>query len=865
MNTVQRAQEELATYFRRRFPVLDHILFSNESASRNYPIPLVFGYFLAAGESDPGNDCCFVLPSAQDSAFMMSILLFISSHMNLSNKFVESYLENALHNGDRVRLLPDGGVYFYRGRHPESSDKVILEVEVKGNACTVTFPVKQVLRLEPTARKTPKGKLSLYPDKYTESLCPMDKLLDTETFGNTSIFKNNVLLLSELSAWEAFIEETRLIRNGHSESSMPVIGEYLPWARIRDDGSFEMNDRFQTYGEPAVAVSHRVENITEACRRADKDCLTVVVDGTQKLTRNIQAYDEILERQKLVVITDYTRQNQVSLMTERGCTTWYLNPNERQLDIAVSDRKGIDSGTQFSSAMSNFGSLSIRTEQCQDYLLELAARHLDTASRSQRQEVPEDEETNRLMGNLWGFLVRASDLFGEIAPDLAATFTNKLDELSRQIDCCRLWISDSLYELLQEANETLRIVYDNFNQGVGQSKANALLRVLAGEYQPAVIVQYKENREPLKEWLIGKNAASVPVHTRGSIKRDRSFSSVVVTSWRGRGKFESIIHCHAAPTVICLTYPFEEQWLDQYKNGLNKRVIRQNANPAQRAKIIGCLTSSLEALDSAKTDRADTRPQESTVDPEKYLMSRKKGEAVAELDSDDACDAFYVGFVGLTYAYLLEGRELPVVNRLIQEVLHKSQTIPKRCVHELSIGDYVLFRESGDSDVIRALAQHQMGEAEYDRLRELSSKWKAPLQDLTRKKDLVALAELLGRSVQTVRNWVSNDDLIGPGEEGDIEAIAKLTSDTELSACKKDVFNAIKEVRSAHIQAGRKLTDLLLETLRDRIYEIGDEEKQLELPFGKVWIVEVEQISDQPERRSRGQVNRLFWEPVRAL
>ena len=65
----------------------------------------------------------------------------------------------------------------------------------------------------------------------------------------------------------------------------------------------------------------------------------------------------------------------------------------------------------------------------------------------------------------------------------------------------------------------------------------------------------------------------------------------------------------------------------------------------------------------------------------------------------------------------------------------------------------------------------------------------------------------------TIRNWLTDDDMIIPEDQDDLRAIALVSKDPDLQSRLNEVFETGRVVRSAHIKAGR----IISEKLRRRI------------------------------------------------
>ena len=80
--------------------------------------------------------------------------------------------------------------------------------------------------------------------------------------------------------------------------------------------------------------------------------------------------------------------------------------------------------------------------------------------------------------------------------------------------------------------------------------------------------------------------------------------------------------------------------------------------------------------------------------------------------------------------FFTDGHELPVLNTYISGEQCTPGKIPLRSVEDLNEGDYLMFRESSDSDIIRFLAEDELGKAAYQQLRLTAGRWRAALHKL---------------------------------------------------------------------------------------------------------------------------------------
>ena len=94
------------------------------------------------------------------------------------------------------------------------------------------------------------------------------------------------------------------------------------------------------------------------------------------------------------------------------------------------------------------------------------------------------------------------------------------------------------------------------------------------------------------------------------------------------------------------------------------------------------------------------------------------------------------------------------------------------------------------------------------------------------------------KDFSTVKNWLTNDELITPQDKEDLLNIAAATEDEVLLEKAELIYYAGKEVKSAHTKAGKLLSEKLKE-------KIGAELREIEgLDQYNIWDPIVMQLED---------------------
>ena len=241
---------------------------------------------------------------------------------------VERYARTALTRGQRVKVRPSDFVYEYEGVWEDFPD--FFRLKFLGEDASRSFPLVDVLRLEPTDRVRPKGTGGSDLGAFERS--PLDHLLDLSTCGNNSLIQNAVLVQMPRTHLAKVADATILAPKGAKRFAR--LSRFLPWGFIGHDGTPQPNDPFQVVGEPLIAATSVPEDLALASASAEAGTKTVLVDGARRLARDLQAFDDIADRQRLVVLASPDESEDLELLKDPGL------PRVAHVGRRSADRRG---------------------------------------------------------------------------------------------------------------------------------------------------------------------------------------------------------------------------------------------------------------------------------------------------------------------------------------------------------------------------------------------------------------------------------------------------------------------------------------------------------------------------------------------
>ncbi|MCP4352952.1 MAG: hypothetical protein GY795_46470 [Desulfobacterales bacterium] len=825
------------------------------------------------------SDCrrlSFVFPKSFDSALWIAVC---SALALIKNDFPSA-----------IERLPD----FYKGQKLLLNNTYVVEYDKKdsdyiwikqGSNAKRIIELNQILRLQPVKTNLP---LAILPRQPIRCSPPnlIDIILDIKSFGNKSIFANMVIIVSPVGKTFEFIKNVSI----HGDDLKPILlSRLFQWGKIASEGDIEIRHNQQVEAEPVIAVSN-LFGVNEYLQSYPQSKPLIIFDGNSSFINYPDVFDDILKSDCPTIAVMEQGDDGIGFLAERSFHTWVWSNDEIKHIDTEYKKNSIFKPLQRS--LSNYAEQRIETISCNNDLIEEIAGKLEVFHFTLISENP---EIKAMEGSLYGCLLPLARLVRSTVYENIEWY-KKIEKRFQKIESeirNNIWLSQEDYMLIDGIISDLK----KFLLADSTGKTEVIRKLILSDESEnlAVIVENVEERNIAEEYWKKHLDHIDNVHFCGpnTINTDINVEHMVICGWFKSDKMRFLFDSCLAPKISVLTYPFEKKWFDSLKRKrMNKSFHRINRiEQSQKAKILK--TDSYSLLEDNCNYEHEQKAEDKDFDIDEFelrLRDYRRNKLLNEVSPGESTfEAFLTEFSEDRFAFLTESFKIPVVNDFFTGKASEKDEVPRKNASELKTGDYVIFKEGAQSDLIREIADMGLNNAGLGHLRKKANLWKRSIIEFEKKYlEVLAkhspnkfnelkrggawfiVAERLKekgciRHPQTIKNWLKNDDVIGPRNDRDLdiiaETVADLTGDTTLESQLEVVRTAIQKVRGAHLQASHFLAEKLVASLPAHLNSMASQSMTVEIEgIGKAVAAQVEYISKEPVKTTISRINRILTE-----
>ena len=844
---------KLANWLDENFPEFENVEISYGDHD-SVPLPYIARLLVAALLNKNGSDCVFVIPQAEVMACLTALFSALTNTKHNFLKWRDDFAKNGLKTGQRVRLLPNNTIYGYSANYLEAEGKKFLRLNLLGaneNNGSTSLPLEEILRLFPTSRTRPKGRAGT---KAETSLSDLDKVVDIQSYGNYSLFKNRIILHGSKGKMDSFLEMWGIHRrneSGNIEASLNDLRDF-PWGSISREGVLQSFNKYQICGEPVIVFSSRLSPIDEYCLNQEKNSRTVITSNKKAVLENTYEAQNLCQQHKFFLLTEEIDAAEAKELKELGFSIWQFSREE--IFTGINNESDLEEAKKLIPLRMMYGAAGgdknmVNIYQSESPLLETIERNIVEAGKSIYDSDINDQTVQPLKRIYWRSLElletpekKYQDWLLDQALAVEAILENQASFIgSENIEKLKTIMTDIMDDLLPGIKTHSQNKFETIRNIIESCSGKKVL----------VLCRHAEALEALKMRLGCHQNVTFLTYDEISVAKS-IYDVAIMAGWPGKHLFSKLFNSGITDKIESVLYQNEIAILNSYFKQKEKAEEAVRLAPEQKAEIIGCAPILFNKEEGKHTPESvslgDKEAEFGHIESKEKIAifnvdwsKRPCLPLVSSQQQSRAVEAFYVSFNNDRCIYLSQTHKLPVIDP-------RTHQYRKKAAAELTGGDIVVFRQGGDREILKEIAEKLYPE-NYGSFVAQASEWKCWLNKLGNDASEIWLKlseHGLQRNIMTITNWMKNEDLIGPQNLNDILMIAEATGQVEYIEKSTQIATAVRELRGIHVEAGFKLTKLLMTRLSQELHEDIQDHEKIASSLADVELMTVEEIDREP-------------------
>jgi len=813
---------------------------------------------------------CILLPSTEGIpefvAAVAAIECLTADYPEKKAQFLDQIVP-----GTRVRALPDGNTYISGERKTEyGEDGIYLhytEKDSRESNGRHWIRIDELLRYEPTVRKLPISRSTTKLSHPRPNL--IDELANVRAFGNSALHHTRLIFVGARTHFEQMLGAVDLVATG-ARTSRGELQHCFAWGSLDDSGQPFVIHPSGSEGTPLVAIAADFEWAGKAAlsEASPAGSQFLVSDRLDLALRSLDLVNRIAERQRVVLLVDARRRQDIIPLRRHGWHLWEPEPNDllpdqseefrsstgiagldKTLRCAVAERNAKILYANVTSPSLNAAFDSLR--DVGDYL-----RGTEAATFDDRVQASLETATN--------LFFRSSDELSAPSPERSEEYVSSIEQLRRETPYIRRYFGAAPADAMGALAMHVEAHLSEARESGLTPKGRSLVEQAHARPHSVFVTGNGLNRERAAAFF-GTERIRNRCLQLSELSQESGFADVTAFSIMGRDRFANFVDPWPSQNVVFAGYDFEN---DIYRRRLKLRSVqRQNLRLSDRERLsVTCqapVTSTPPPVEDPPTNAdAATDPVgslDSVVAAAQWDWSRRF-HIPRPSAGETTLDTRVIRFAGRSWMPATEehrllclrvspGKNVPVVGQLLLE--------------EIQEGSRILVRDGGEKDVIRTIARQICGAKKYDHLRSQASLWRDAL--LASGLNVKSIAKALSNTgvrkhTATIRGWLMDDARIGPRRDDDVTTIAAtfpLPDKTPKDW--KSCCDAISQLRGLHLSAGAALTDQLFNRCGSMLLEPAETEIAVEFDLGVVWILTVAAVEMDAKPCPISIINRVQW------
>lgn len=760
----------------------------------------------------------FVFPEKQQMLFLFMLAKVI--HNVTGGKIGFSYDPSQFRIGEKVKL--GKAILEYLGITDNGMGQQCIKFKTSDVTITVPIDYMPVLQhVKTNMRISGYKKYVEEKNKLKErlTLFSADSIL-LELISYKSHLNKSIAYVSSVSATKARLNECLL--DNHKLPEILLLGQ------TSYEGEIKNINTGQLKGNPALVLASDLfaANATAAMHHPFQSMIIDVTNIHQALSQ-LDALDEAITLKiPLLCITDAPNAFELAEFKKRGFKIWRWDSVSLTEDLMKGE-------TFLDGRLRNCFSHTINYCSISDPILSECMMRL---SRQKHGIADQSSEIIKLYDQLVELTFRAlreTMYFEPWQTEEALQVYENCKNLNLSESS---FVPDDMAKDLIFAADTLKKIYGSPKLLLKNQAIKEWFIKKGNNRKVCIIVPENADRQNVREYwhrvcLINRIKCEIDVFypTEYCGLRLTRFDTTIIIGWMRREAMRKVIFSYETQNYEIFLYECERKWKNNEERSWakavstsdNKEIIRKTLSSPRSQISVAKWEADQRYVSSGETE--DLTELEQTLKDNKFRQYTKGTEGVKAEKVRTIPVSFIGGYVAF---YRLEHKVLQVTN-ILNGISDKIRILTPEKLEE---GDFVIVREA-DQDLIREIADRILAAEGKTGLRELAGKWREPiaielaLSASTRETVYRKLKKAgCGKGMITFINWIDDEDMIAPQDKEDIRIIAEAFDNETLRELLDKVYDAAKEVRRAHTQAGMQLSKLLKQKIAQELkdHKISD-------------------------------------------
>lgn len=820
--------------------------YAEEHESHELPLPLNDSIQLISEffKHNQTNKLCLVFPSKEYAAQWLTVptVLFLieSDFVQYKNEISETYKQ--FKPSDKL-LLNGVAVVEWVGI---TTNGVAFKTKGVGQSsgAEITIRFADVIKLQKIIGTRQLSSLKTVKEALPKrNITPTEQLLKIDTFGNKEFIKNSICLISKFKSYDDSIIDVLMNNAG--------VDEYFKPGKIDENGKVSESSPFLITNNFSNLILYLAESMPVS---------KIIIDGFSAVTPKSD-FSEIDRDFKIptILITDLTEIEIFKEIKNHGFE--FFNFTKENITIRANDSSS--PFKNFERKLNKYVSFRFEREVCNNTELESISKKLHSLTKDES-----DENLNILRISL----IQLSNLLSRIcympSEIEMAYFNQKIAKIELHFIKCQLWLGESL-KPIEDSISLMKLFVVQL--AINKTEKCIRLEELLKQNPDYIICPTEDEATILNSHIQRPTTRIISVSDVNDNILSGKPVRAILTGWPKSANMNHILSSFLFSELIVLFYQFEngyysslqkrnKQSNESIKPTVAKSGIRSTAEEAP-PKGFEDLFSEVEIIDTTTDSSFDIVEFELKLDNTQYSKYSGKGNIA------DSCKAKRIDFENNTFIYATESHKFPVINELLDST-KSNPSIHGKKFETLQTGDVIAFINTV-SDVLAEQVEKSTKPNELEKVKKWTELWKTLLRDYFSSidNDFKKLVEHLRefeckKHPVTIKNWLQDDNLIGPDSNDDLRSIAMISNSELLMENIDVVREAINQMTSLRFQAATIVRD----KIRNKLMVIAKHSiinTSIEIPdLGRVEILKICELKKEAEEIDKKFVHRLIAKEI---